>query len=279
MICAKKSVNPKTRFNEKLADILQLVGKFGFSSPECITFATGAQSHGFGERLHKKKLLTRRDVAGLVIAGKAVTRIYGLSKQGAQLVGLEPKDIWKVSVPRMAHTLVAQKIALKAFHEQIIPCSGLAIDLRVEEQCRDSPYRYDLTLLCESIYDDEDDEYGDNAQNPDAVHVEIELSGKYGAVLDLFFLKLGAKKVLVYFLDSKLMARYLDKLSKYSREGFMKTWSKKSDGTYVEELNIKFSDLDFSGVFFRCGDEVIDIDQYLYELKIARQKNQNLTHT
>jgi len=251
--------NPRTRGQEKILDVLDIVGKFGFASPENITLASGAKMRGYGERLHKQGLLTKGEVSGLVVKGKAVTKIYGLSKKGAGLVGLEPVDIWKISVSRMAHTLITQKIVIEAFKKSIIPCAGLATDYTVEPQGAGMHFRPDATLLCHALVE-EDAFVG--------VHIEVELSGKSGGELDRFLAKLHRSMCLVHFESTQLMNHYLRKLEECDIKNELTKWFKRGDGNYVPDGVLRFAELDFSGVYFQAPDQRHNVHDWLFDQAI-----------
>lgn len=239
-------VNPRTRAQQKIQAVLKVIGKFGFASPENITIASGALQRGFGERLYDAGLLTKREVSGLIVEGKSVIKIYGLSKKGADLAGFEPVDIWKLSASRMAHALIAQKITIEAHKKWVIPCVGLAIDYFVEQQGAGVHSRPDVVLMCQNPYL----EY-----HPEEVMIEVELSAKSGGELERFFAKLHGLNCLVYFENRTLSARYLNKLATFERKGELPKWYRRADGEHVSDGVIPFYELDYAGIYFRVGGE------------------------
>lgn len=248
--------NPRTRAQEKIRDVLNIIGKFGFSSPENITLASRAAMRGYGERLHEAGFLTKREVSGLVVGGKAVSKIYGLSQKGADLTGCDPVDIWKISAGRMAHTLIAQRIVIEGFKKNIIPCAGLAVDFRVEAYGSGIHFRPDVTLQCQGLMDD-----GNNV----VVYLEVELSGKSGGELDRFYAKLNRSMCLVHFESPQLMHRYICKLGEFVIKEELPKWFRRADGNYIPDGTLPFDELDLSGVYFQTLDNQYGVEDLVLE--------------
>ncbi len=248
------TANPRTRAQQKTYDVLDIVGKFGFASPGNITLASGAKMRGYGERLHEIGLLTKREVSGLVVEGKAVTKIFGLSRKGADLAGVEPVDIWKVSAARMAHTLIAQRIVIESFRGNGIPFSGIALDYTVEPQGPGIHFRPDVMLLCQHLAD-EDAFFG--------VYIEVELSGKSGGELDRFFAKLDSLRCVVHFESPQLMHRYLRKMEEYVIKNELPKWYRRADGIFIPDGVMQFCELNFRHVYFQTRSESHNLDSLI----------------
>ncbi len=217
-------LNPHVRHQEKIRIVIDLVSKFGFASPANITLAVGTKRQGTPTQMVNAGILNSRSMSGLIVLGKGVTAILGLTKREALAAEAKPVDIWKVTSNRAAHTLIAQSETVLQMQGKIVNNPNLEFEkFEVEPQQLGETRRPDVVWY-----------FFDKKNNQRfKINVEIELSAKDGRDLDQFFTKLLFANVITFvvFEEERLLRRYVEHAKTYHAAGSMPIW-KKTNGAW-----------------------------------------------
>ena len=217
-------LNPHKRHIEKTRAVIELVSKFGFASPANITMAVGCKRQGTPTQMVNAGILNSRTMSGLIVLGKGVTAILGLTKREALAADAKQVDIWKVTSNRAAHTLIAQSETLALIQGRIINNPNFEFEkYEVEPQAMGETRRPDVVWYFRDI----------ESNRSFKINVEIELSAKDGRDQDQFFTKLLFAKMITFvvFEEEKLMRRYIQHAKTYHAAGAMPIW-KKTNGAW-----------------------------------------------
>lgn len=217
-------MNTLKRNKEQTNNGLFFVGKAGFTNAENLQQAANRNRRGLPTQLIKKGLLLGRKMPG----GRM---IFGLSQEGADLVGVKKFDIHKVTLGRVEHALIAQAVTLAAVKDLGV------VDYQFEPQQFIRDTRPDVIW----IFADETELY-----------IEVELSPKSlsKGEMDRFFLKLLSSNTLVVFADPGLFSRYVSQARKYMSVG-IPNW-KCLEGKWIKfDGLIKYDRSDWDNIEFQ----------------------------
>jgi len=217
-------MNTLKRHDEQVNKALIFTGRVGFTNAENIQIAADRNRRGFPTQLKKMGLLLSRDM------GRGLT-IFGLSKAGADRVGMPQIDIHKITWGRVDHAIIGQFETLQAIKEHGV------VDYLIEPQEHAKDTRPDIIWI-----------WCDGAK----IFIEVELSGKSisDGDLDRFFLKLLSRKTIVIFKDESLKNRYFNHAREYIKNG-IPDWQK-VEGRWVKcDRLLEFEYQDWRNIYFQ----------------------------
>jgi hypothetical protein len=216
-------MNTLKRHDEQIKTALTFLSKAQFTSAQNLQLVVGRNRRGFPTQLKSMGLALSRKTTGS-------QHIFGLSKKGADLIGADQFDIFKVGLSRIEHAIIAQFETLSSIQDFLID------DYEFEPQQFSRDTRPDATW-----------------ETPNGrFYIEIELSAKSLADgdMDRFFMKLISRRTIVVFRESSLLRRYLKHAKEYERNG-IPMWEKVDGKWFKTGGVIQVEETDWDQVYFR----------------------------
>jgi len=221
-------MNTLEQHKKQVNDALLFTGKVGFTNAENLQLVANRKRRGFPTQLVNLGLLLSRKMAGGNL-------IFGLSKMGADTIGVKQFDIHKLTLGRVEHALTAQAVTLVAIKDLGV------VDYEFEPQNISRDTRPDVIW----IFDD-----------GSKLYIEIELSAKSisDGDMDRFFMKLLSRNTLVVFRDQTLYSRYIMQTRKYIETGIPE-WTR-INGKWVKfDAFVKFDRDEWDNIEFQLYKE------------------------
>lgn len=217
-------MNTKKQHKKQMNEAVTFTGLAKFTNAENLQLSANRDRRGLPTQLIKLGFLLSRKMPGGQL-------IFGLSKAGADSVGVTQFDIHKVTLGRVQHAVIAQ-------YETLIAVKALGVlAYEFEPQAFKFDTRPDVIWTMPDLTE---------------TYVEVELSAKTSGDgdLDKFFLKLLSRKTIVIFNDEVLLSRYIKAARGYIKNG-IPNW-KHLNGKWVK-LNdfIKFERDDWCQIEFK----------------------------
>ena len=244
-------MNTLEQHDKQVNDALAFLAKAKYTNAANLQLVAGRKRRGFPTQLKELGLVLSRDMGG----GKIV---FGLSKQGADRMGVAQFDIHKLTLGRVEHGFIAQFQTLMAVRHLGI------IDYVFEPQQFSHETRPDAIWILPDMSE---------------IYLEVELSAKSikDGELDRFFIKLLLRRTTVVFKNEGLRDRYAKSAREYIKSGTPE-WERVNGKWKKTGESIKFGDdcwsriefrmhrgfqhpdkvlsMEAYGMWFRCGDNV-----------------------
>jgi len=217
-------MNTLEQHDKQVNNALAFLVKAKHTNAANLQIIAGRTRRGFPTQLKRLGWVVSRDMGGGIT-------VFGLSKKGADRMGVAQFDIHKLTVGRVQHGLIAQFETLIAVRDLGV------IDFVFEPQDHSHETRPDAKLIRHDLPN---------------IFLEVELSAKFvgDGELDRFFIKLLSRRTIVVFKDQMLLDRYAKAATVYVSSGIPE-WERVNGKWKKTGHILEFGDISWSNIEFR----------------------------